>query len=183
MKRVICLSLALLAIVLSAQFTSAQSTNSAVKSELLSDLDEMQDKIISLAKAVPDDKYSWRPGDGVRSVSEVYMHIAGGNYYLLSFVGQKMPDGMQDWEKTVTEKAKVLDALQKSFDHVRTTINGMSDADMDKKNKVFGKDRTYREVLMLELNHLHEHLGQSIAYARSNGVVPPWTAAEKKEGK
>lgn len=181
MKRVLAFFFVVLAITCLAQAATAPSTNSAVKAEFLKDLDDVQGKITSLAKAVPEEKYSWRPGEGVRSVSEVYMHIAGSNYFLLTFVGAKPPEGMdvQGLEK-ITEKAKVLDALDKSFDNLKKVAGAMSDADMDKVVKIFGQDRSQRAVLELIMNHLHEHLGQSIAYARSNGVVPPWSATSGK---
>ena len=145
------------------------------RAEFVADLDEVQDKIEQLAAAVPEKKYGWRPASGVRSVSEVYMHIAGGNYFLATFVGQKPPaDIPQDLEK-ITDKTAVLAALKKSFDHIRRVIASESDADLEKSVNMFGKPATHRYVFTTMLNHLHEHLGQSIAYARTNGVVPPWS--------
>jgi uncharacterized damage-inducible protein DinB len=83
-------------------------------------------------------------------------------------------------EKNVTEKSKVIDELKKSFAHVRAGIAATSDADLDKPVKFFGSDSTVRGVLLTAANHEHEHLGQSIAYARVNGIVPPWTAEQQK---
>lgn len=176
MKKVLVL-FAILAMACLSQVARADSTNAAVRAEILKDIDDVQGKITSLAKAVPEEKYGWKPADGVRSVSEVYMHIAGANYYLLTFIGVKPPEGidMQGMEK-VTEKAKVLAALDASFANLKKVVGGVTDADMDKVVKIFGQDRTQRAVLSLIVNHCHEHLGQSIAYARSNGVVPPWSA-------
>ena len=143
-------------------------------------LNDVENKVTSLAQAVPAEKYLWRPGQGVRSVSEVFVHIAGGNYFLLTFAGVKPPAGLaRDMEKTVTEKAKVADVLKQSFDHVRQAATSMSDADLDKPTKFFGRTVSTREVLFIMANHMHEHLGQSIAYARVNGVVPPWSAKEQ----
>ncbi len=82
-------------------------------------------------------------------------------------------------EKTVTEKAKVVEMLKKSFEHVRQALLSKSDADLDSPAKLFGQETTVRDVLLTTVTHMHEHLGQSIAYARMNGVVPPWTAAEQ----
>jgi uncharacterized damage-inducible protein DinB len=182
MKRVLGLSVFLLGLACLVQTAAANPANDAVKADFLANLSGAQEKVLSLAKAVPEEKYSWRPAEGVRSVSEVYMHIAGANYYVLTFVGLKTPEGVdvQGMEK-ITDKAKVLEALEKSYDYLKKTIDGMSDADMDKSFKVFGEDRTGRATLLLLISHYHEHLGQSIAYARSNGVVPPWSA--KPEGK
>jgi uncharacterized damage-inducible protein DinB len=145
-----------------------------VRAELLHDLDDMQKKILSLAMAIPAEKYSWRPARGVRSVSEVYMHIAGGNYTLVSFVGDKSMVDTRSFER-ITEKTRVLEELRRSFDYLRDSIAGTSDADLDKPIRMFGNDSTERAAFMMALNHLHEHLGQSVAYARMNGVVPPWS--------
>lgn len=148
------------------------------RAEFLVDLDDVQKKIIDLAGAVPADKYTWRPNADVRSVSEVYMHIAGGNYFLATFLGVQPPDDMpKDLEK-ITDKQQVLAALQKSFDHIRTIVKNTSDADLEKPVKLFGNPTTQRGVFLTMINHLHEHLGQSIAYARMNGVTPPWSKKE-----
>lgn len=143
------------------------------RAEFIANLDEVQDKLFELAEATPAEKYGWRPAPGVRSISEVYMHIAGGNYFLATFIGVEPPKGMPDLEKSVTKKADVLAELRKSFDHLRTAARGADD--LEKPVKMFGNNTTYRGVLMTMLSHLHEHLGQSIAYARMNGVVPPWS--------
>src|SRR5712691_10221637 len=149
---------------------------SGFRAEFLQDLDAVQKKIIDLAAAMPADKYSWRPAPGVRSVSEVFMHIAGGNYFLASFVGMKPPAYDESTLERINDKARVLAELRKSFDHIRMAALNASDADLDKPIKMFGNDTTVRGAFMTALNHLHEHLGQSIAYARMNGVVPPWSA-------
>ncbi len=148
---------------------------SGVRAELLHDLDDVEKKIMQLATAVPASKYSWRPARGVRSVSEVYMHIAGGNYVAAAAIASKTPTGDANLEQIV-EKERVLDELRKSFDQLRAAIVGASDADLDKPVRMYGNGvTTERAAFMTALNHLHEHLGQSIAYARINGVVPPWS--------
>lgn len=148
------------------------------RAEFLRDLDDVQKKIVDLATAMPAEKYSWRPAKGVRSISEVYMHIAGGNYFLASFVGMKPPSYDTSTLEKVTDKQRVLDELKRSFDHIRTAAMNANDADLDKPIKMFGNDTTIRGGFITALNHLHEHLGQSIAYARMNGVVPPWSGRE-----
>jgi uncharacterized damage-inducible protein DinB len=106
------------------------------------------------------------------------MHVAGGNYLFLGFAGVKAPDGISPtMEKDVTDKAAIIEAMKKSFAHLRAGVASISDADLDKPVKVFGHDTTVRGVLLIAATHEHEHLGQSIAYARMNGIVPPWTAA------
>jgi uncharacterized damage-inducible protein DinB len=145
-----------------------------IQGDILSNFDDTQKKIISLAEAVPAEKYTWRPAEGVRSISEVYMHIAGANYMIPAGLGVKPPAGLtRDMEKTVTDKAKVIDHLKKSFEHARKVLEGTED--LNKPTKLFGRDNTYGGVELLIVTHLHEHLGQSIAYARMNKVTPPWS--------
>lgn len=144
----------------------------------------VEKKIKDLAEAIPEDKYSWRPAEGVRSVQEVVVHISGGNYYLPSMIGINPPEGMsEDMEKTITEKSEAISELTKSFEHVRNALKKMSDADLDKPAELFGQKSNVRNALFILLGHTHEHLGQLIAYARSNGVVPPWTAAQQAKEK
>jgi len=171
-------TLALLAIVLPtlalAQTPAVPAkTPHGFRAEFIANLDEVQEKIVSLAEAVPAEAYGWRPAAGVRSISEVYMHIAGGNYFLATFIGVAAPKMNGDLEKTVTKKADVIVELKKSFDHLRAAAAQVKD--LETSVKMFGNQTTYRGVLMAILSHLHEHLGQSIAYARMNGVVPPWS--------
>lgn len=145
------------------------------KSELLANFDDTQKKILALAEAIPAEKYAWRPAEGVRSVSEVFMHIAGANYMIPSALGAKPPSGIsRDMEKTVTAKPKVLEHLKQSFPHVRGAIAGVEDP--AKATKLFGRESTSGNVQLLILTHLHEHLGQAIAYARMNDIAPPWSA-------
>jgi uncharacterized damage-inducible protein DinB len=145
----------------------------------LQQLADVEKKVNSLAQAVPADKYSWRPAEGVRSISEVFTHIAGANYFFTGMAGVKPPAGVDPkMEKTVTEKSKVQAVVKQSFEDTRKAIQGLSDADMAKEIKMFGKPATVEALLFVMANHMHEHLGQSIAYARVNGVVPPWSAKE-----
>lgn len=155
------------------------STLSPFKKDLISDIEAAEKKLVSLAEAVPAEKYSWRPGEGVRSISEVYMHVAGGNYLLPSFAGVTPPPGIsRDMEKTITEKEKVIEALKQSFVHLHNAVEKTPDSDFDKTVKMFGNDATVRYVFFVAASHCHEHLGQSIAYARTNGIVPPWSKSE-----
>lgn len=159
---------------------------SGLRADVIWQLTDVEKKLTALAEATPQEKYGWRPGPGVRSVSEVYMHIVGANYFLPTFMGAKMPEGLsRDMEKTVTEKAKVVEAVKKSFDHARKAVEATPDADLDKKVKMFGHDSSERMAMIVLVSHGHEHLGQSIAYARTNGIAPPWSegpppAPEKK---
>jgi len=159
---------------------AATPSASGLRAELVKQCNEVEKKFVDLAQAMPQEKYGWRPGEGVRSVSEVYMHVVGANFFIPKFAGVKPPEGLsRDMEKTVTEKAKVVKMLKESFEHVRQALLSKSDADLDSPAKLFGQETTVRDVLLTTVTHMHEHLGQSIAYARMNGVVPPWTAAEQ----
>jgi len=152
------------------------------RADFLSDWDDMAKKAVSLAEAMPAEKYSWRP-DGARSVSEIYMHIASGNFGFMRLLGFQPPAGIdpRTLEKTVTAKAKVVEVLKQSFEHVRKAVLSTSDADLDKPVQFFGQPSTIRNVLYIVGTHQHEHFGLTIAYARMNGVVPPWTAARQAQ--
>ena len=143
------------------------------RAEFHAQLDDVEEKILRLAEATPADKFSWRPAGDIRSISEVYMHIAGGNYFLSTFLGAAAPPHAGDIEKKITRKAAVIAELKKSFEHMHAAAENAHD--LDKPVKMFGTTTTNRWVMIRMLNHLHEHLGQSIAYARMNAVVPPWS--------
>ena len=132
-----------------------------------------------LAEATPAEKFAWRPAPGVRSTSEVYMHIALANFYLLSITGPKMPAGVKsdDMEKTVTSKAEVIDWLQRSLTAVKTAHLAVKPSDLPRKVKIVGRDATVDGMYLRIIVHANEHMGQLIAYARMSGVVPPWSNA------
>ena len=134
-------------------------------------------QLIALAEATPPEKFSWRPAPGIRSVSEVYMHIALANFYLLSVTGPKMPADMKTpgLEKTVTAKADVIDWLKRSLEAVRTAHASVKREDLRRKVKVEGRDATVDGMYLRIIVHANEHMGQLVAYARMTGVVPPWS--------
>jgi uncharacterized damage-inducible protein DinB len=135
-------------------------------------------QLIALAEATPADKFAWRPAAGVRSVSEVYMHIALANYFLLSATGPKLPAGLTsetDMEKTVTAKADVIDWLKRSLDAVKVAHTAVKPADLQRRVKVNGVDATVDGMYLRIIVHANEHMGQLIAYARMSGVIPPWS--------
>jgi len=171
-------ALAVLAIAapLSGQAPAAAPTG--VRGEILAQFDDAATKLLQLAEAIPQEKYAWRPAAGVRSVSEVLMHVTGGNPFILGMAGVPALAGLPpDGERTVTDKAQVIEQLRRSSEYVRAAIRGMPDADLDEPATLFGRPSTKRNVLFLTATHAHEHLGQLIAYARTNGVVPPWSRA------
>jgi uncharacterized damage-inducible protein DinB len=159
------------------------------RSEVLAEVIIQEDKFTRLAEAIPAEKYSWRPSPDVRSFAEVFLHVAAANYNLYKLVGTPPPAGfdVKGFEKSSTDKAKVIATLKDSFAHARKAITDMPDANLDKSLDWFGGKNTQRGILLFIVRHAAEHLGQSIAYARFIGITPPWTEdmqkkpAEKKE--
>jgi uncharacterized damage-inducible protein DinB len=139
-------------------------------------------QLIALAETTPADKFTWRPAAGVRSMSEVYMHIALANFYLLSTTGPAMPAEIKsdDMEKSVTAKADVIAWLKRSLDAVKTAHATVKPAELPRKVKVFGRDATVDGMYLRIIVHANEHMGQLIAYARMNGIVPPWSKPGKE---
>ncbi|MDP8980734.1 MAG: DinB family protein [Acidobacteriota bacterium] len=134
-------------------------------------------QLIALAEATPPEKFAWRPAPGVRSTSEVYMHLAMANFYLLSVTGPKMPAGVDvdGAEKNITAKADVIDWLKRSLEAVKTAHAAAKPADLQRKLKIFGREATVDGMYLRIIVHANEHMGQLIAYARMSGVAPPWS--------
>ncbi len=150
--------------------------NTAFIENYTSDFDGASKKLTDLAGAMPADMYGWRPAEGIRSVSEVYMHVAGANFGLASALGVAMPtDVPENLEKDVTDKEQVLEILKKSQEHVHQALEMVKNEDLSGEVNGFGHSFTRYQVLMIISGHCHEHLGQSIAYGRSNNVTPPWS--------
>jgi uncharacterized damage-inducible protein DinB len=153
------------------------------RSEVMAEVMIQQDKFVRLAQAIPAEKYTWRPAPDVRSIAEVFLHVSAANYNLYKLVGTPPPAGIdiKTLEKSTTDKTKVIATLQDSFAHARKAITAMSDADLGKSLDWFGGKNTQRGILLFVTRHAAEHLGQSIAYARVIGVVPPWTEDAQKK--
>lgn len=144
----------------------------------LSSLDAANDKIVQLAMEFPEDKYDARPAEGVRSVKEALMHVAGANMFFASRLGAEMPADMQNrnLEKDVTSKEEAVKVLKQSIEFARKTVMNMSESDMAKEMDWFdGSKVPTMQMVLLVGDHANEHLGQLIAYARANDVVPPWS--------
>jgi uncharacterized damage-inducible protein DinB len=136
-------------------------------------------RLIALAEAVPAEKFAWRPAPDVRSVSEVYMHIVLANFYLLSVTGPRMPAEIksQEMEKTMTAKPEVIEWLKRSLEAVKTARAGLKPDDLPRKVKIGTRDATVDGMYLRIIIHANEHMGQLVAYARMNGIVPPWAKA------
>jgi uncharacterized damage-inducible protein DinB len=156
----------------------AAKSQGGVRDSILFQIGNAQEKLIALAEAMPADKYTWRPAPGVRTMGEVFNHVTSANYFLATFWGAKVPAGInpQTLEKELSgDKAKTVAALKQSFDHVRKEIQAVPEGDLGRRIKIFGRDGAVRDDMMIIASHAHEHLGQAIAYARSNNITPPWS--------
>ena len=165
--------------------SSQAAPTSGYRAEFLAEIAYYEERYVKLAEAMPAEKYNWRPAEGVRSVGEVYTHIVAANYGIARSLGTAPPTGLdfKGIQALSTDKAKTVQALKDSFTHFRSAILALSDADADKAQKMFGRDTTLRGSFIMITGHFGEHLGQSIAYARTNGVVPPWTEEQLRQQK
>jgi uncharacterized damage-inducible protein DinB len=154
-----------------------------MKPQSVLDLQTMQKKFTSLAEVIPADKFSWRPADGVRSFSEIFLHVSSANYGIPNMMGTALPSGFdpKTFEKSTTDKAKVVAELNKSFESAIAAVQSMTNADFAKADKKLGPDANDGDVVYILVVHGHEMLGQAIVYARMNGIVPPWTADAMKK--
>ena len=133
-------------------------------------------QLVALAEAIPAEKYAWRPAPGVRSTSEVLMHLVISNFGLLSVTGPKVPpDLKEELEKTVTKKADVVAWLKRSLEAVRKAHTGIAASELQRKVKVAGREANVDGMYLRIIVHANEHMGQLIAYARMMGVKPPWS--------
>lgn len=157
--------------------TTAAAQEAAVRDELLMHFETSMEKFIALAEAMPAETYTWSPGEGVMEVGHVYMHVARYNYlYLGQNLDMTLPPGialgvMED----VRDREAVLRALRESRSWVRDQVAAMDEDDLAADTRLYGRTVARWAVLVQLVAHMNEHLGQSIAYARMNGVVPPWS--------
>jgi uncharacterized damage-inducible protein DinB len=153
-----------------------------MKAQSLVDLEQVQKKFVALANAVPADKLTWRPTADSRSFAEVFLHVAGERYGILGMMGATAPADYNDktFEKSTTDRAKIVAELNRSWDFAKTAINGMTNADFAKLLPKLGPQANAGDVVYILVGDAHEHLGQAVAYARENGIAPPWTVEAKK---
>ena len=163
----------------------AAASRPAVMNALLRDVTQVEEKMTALAGAIPEAKYAWRPADGVRSTAEVLVHVAADNWFLPTAVGVAAPaetgitagdyPSVQAYEARTMTKAEAMATMRESFAHLRAAMEKADEAFLAQKIELFGSEMSGTDLWVLTTTHLHEHLGQMIAYARSNGVVPPWS--------
>jgi hypothetical protein len=163
-----------------AQDVITKESAAAIKASFLSDLETLRGKFVGLANAFPEDKYTWRPMEGVRSVSEVLMLAAFEGYsFIPTSFGAKAADlGPREEAaklRTLSDKAQVIDHLNKGFAHAKKELEALDAATLTGKRKIMGRDLSFADGVIAIGGDLHEHLGQMIAYARINHIVPPWS--------
>jgi uncharacterized damage-inducible protein DinB len=168
-----------------AESAAVASAGGTLSADLMRDVQQLEQKMVGLARAIPADKYSWRPATGVRSIGEVFKHVAADNYLMPAALGT-MPDtstGIKGddyntavaFEKREMNQDAIIAELEKSFAFLKTALEGATADVMTKQSTLFGQTFTGQQVWVLAVTHAHEHLGQMIAYARSNGIAPPWS--------
>jgi uncharacterized damage-inducible protein DinB len=153
--------------------------------DMHADVGDVQKKLIDLANAIPESAYGWRPAAGVRSIGEVMKHVAADNYLIPIAMGMAAPastgisatdmKSVGAYEGRAATKAEIVAELTASFTHLHTAMRLTTDSNLGEKVKFFGMDWSRQKAMVATVTHLHEHLGQAIAYARSNNVVPPWS--------
>jgi len=180
--RTLAVMIVLLAVVTPA---NAQDAAAGFTADFVADFEGVGGRLAELAEAVPADKFSWAPSDEVRTVSQVYVHVVFTNTFIPMALGAAPPEGlemaegtnpmdlMKEWEAKVTDKDEVIAKLKESFEYAAQAVQTITD--LETTVEAFGFPGTKRAYLLILLTHAHEHLGQSIAYARSIGVVPPWS--------
>jgi uncharacterized damage-inducible protein DinB len=168
---------ALVVLAVGANAQSAPGSPTAFRQEFLGQFNSSMSKFIALAEAMPADKYAWSPGAGVMSVAKVYAHVAHYNYmYPSTAMRIALPAGIRlDTLEGVATKAALVALLKRSGEHVKQSVEGIPESQLASQTQLYGRNVQQWAVLLQLLAHMNEHLGQSIAYARMNGVVPPWS--------
>jgi uncharacterized damage-inducible protein DinB len=159
------------------------SPTSGARLEFLDEVSYYEQRFERLAEAIPAEKYNWRPAEGVRTLGEVYVHVAMANYNFAKMLGTPYPPGLDPKAVLASsnDKTKVLQELKDSFAHFRNAILVIKDSDLDKSIKAPRGETTVRGSFFLISGHFGEHLGQSVAYARSVGITPPWTEERQRQ--
>ena len=161
------------------------TVSSGITADILMDVMQVERKMLALARAIPADKYDWRPGTGVRSVNEVLMHVGSDNYLLPAAMGFAADPSTgikaedyktaQSYEQRKVSRDEAIAQLERSFAHLKQSLMSTPSSRLNEKVSMFGQTFTVQQTWLMTATHLHEHLGQLIAYARSNSVTPPWS--------
>jgi uncharacterized damage-inducible protein DinB len=172
-------------LIVTATLSAHAQKRAGLMGDLMADITDVEGKIVGLAKAMPEPSYSWRPMPGVRSVGEALTHVAADNYFMPVALGAAAPAGtgisatdyktVAAYEAKTRSRAEIISELEKSFAFLKQAMTDTSDAKLETSMKMFGRESAVRSTWVGTVTHVHEHLGQLIAYARSNKVVPPWS--------
>ncbi len=164
---------------------AAPTGSPTVMADLLRDVSDVEKKMVDLAKAIPADKYGYRPSAGVRSVGEVVLHVAGDNYFIPAGMGTAAPaatgitpdkyETVEAYEKRVMSPDSAVAQMVASFAFLKGAMQAQTAASLTATNTMFGSESTGQQSWIGATTHLHEHLGQMIAYARANKITPPWS--------
>ncbi len=148
-----------------------------IRDEILGHFERSSYKISELARVMPAEKFSWAPGEGVMQVGEVYMHIARYNFmYLDENLGIAPPNGFDYADiESLRDKEKVREIYEMSVRHVNEQVGALTEAELDGETELYGRTVQGWAVLLQLVSHMNEHVGQSVSYARMNGIVPPWS--------
>ena len=157
-------------------FVTAQ--NQSIQGEFIGIVEFNEERMLELAEALPAETFAYTPSPGVRNVSQSLMHVATGNYFFAMMWGSPPPEGidLMSMEKTYTEKEEVLQALRDSYAHLKSTAETISNDDLATRVQFpDGSEYTIKTTMFIITEHIGEHKGQLVAYARMNGIAPPWS--------
>ena len=165
--------------------TGSGQERTGLMADLIAAVAAVESKVVGLAKAMPESAYAWRPGEGVRSAGEVFIHLAGENYYAAAKFGNMTQAGTgitgaahaeaDAYEQRKMTRAQVIDAVEQSFALMKKSMIEMPDARLETMTEYSRQNVTLRSAWIRTTVHMHEHLGQLLAYARTNQIVPPWS--------
>ena len=170
-------------------FAQTPPSDIVLVNEFIGQADFIQGRLLDLAEEMPQSAYEWRPEEGVRSVSEAFLHAAFANYICVTVSGGEVPaetgfvmdfEKIPEWDTQTTDKMEVKAKLKESFDILKKRMAALTEDDLNREVEVFGMKMSVRNFMISMIAHAHEHLGQEIAYARSNGVTPPWSKKENE---
>lgn len=173
-RPILCTALALLATTVPAVFAESHEDDAMHNGAYVRNLEFVGGRAVQLADAIPEESYDWAPMEGVRSVSQAIMHMAGANYFFAMRLGTPIPEGIDPQAmEEITAKAECVAALEASLNHLVRALGNLEDTSTE--IELFGRQMTKEDLMQIAMGHVHEHFGQLIAYARSNEVVPPWS--------
>ena len=171
-------------LVLLSSIALASAASGQLMPDMHRDVSDVQKKFHDLAMAIPESAYAWRP-PGARSIGEVLLHIASDNYFIPAAMGKPIPAAtgisptdfktLEAFEKRKLTKAQIIAELDASYAHLHDAMRLTTESNLGENIKFFGQDWTRQRAMVSTVTHMHEHLGQMIAYARSNNVTPPWS--------